>query len=179
MVSYDCTSEGETLPRVLEGTRLSLAHPVHLNLRFMNSTVSCDVEIRERDASACIRRHQAFALDTVSEMLPRVKGVTCERDASACIRRHQAFALPPVWHPITWGASSCGLYGTAKIAGVSASDVTVTVAAGAYTRPLFSLTRALFMGQGVRVGVVYPVLRGYQGVFRVCRGLSCVRHGLS
>ena len=37
----------------------------------------------QRDASACIRRHQAFTLP------PR------ERDASACISRHQAFALPP------------------------------------------------------------------------------------
>ena len=40
---------------------------------------------RERDASACKRRHQAFALAPVRE-----------RDASTCIRRHQDSALPPV-----------------------------------------------------------------------------------
>ena len=39
---------------------------------------------RERDTTARVRRHQAFALASVRE-----------RDASACVRRDQAFALGP------------------------------------------------------------------------------------
>jgi len=41
----------------------------------------------ERDASACTKRHQDFALAPVTER---------ERDAFACIRRHQGVALAPV-----------------------------------------------------------------------------------
>ena len=72
----------------------------------------------ERDASACTRRHQAFALAPVRER-------ERERNTFACIRRHQGFALPPtggfndikqlnLHHPTAvgmWASSSTGTGG--------------------------------------------------------------------
>ena len=42
--------------------------------------------------------------------------------------------------------------------------IAVQLAAGAYTRPLFSSTHALSVGQGVFKGVFKGVFRGSQGV---------------
>ena len=62
----------------------------------------CERE-RERNASACMRRHQAFALAPVRERrvsvyeeAPGFRPGPRERDASGCTRRHQAFVLAPV-----------------------------------------------------------------------------------
>ena len=64
--------------------------------------------MRERDASACISGHQAFALAPMreTETLPRVSCISRhqafavalvrEKDVSACLSRHQAFALAPM-----------------------------------------------------------------------------------
>ena len=54
---------------------------------------------RERDATACMRRHQASALVPVPS-----RAMLFERDrhASACMRGYQAFALSPVNSDIIW-----------------------------------------------------------------------------